>query len=63
MSSDRSLNDFGIGSFKTTSHATESTVLDLFIEELRKKVKVLTQLSYSQLSGRKYVALKRALQE
>jgi len=53
MSSDKSLNDFGIGSFKTTGHATESTILDLFVEELGKKVKVLTQLSYTQLSGRK----------
>ena len=53
MSSDKSLDDFGIGPFKTTGHATESTILDLFMEELGKKVKVLTQLSYSQLSGRK----------
>jgi type I restriction-modification system DNA methylase subunit len=53
MSSDRPLNDFGIGTFKTTGHATESTILDLFMEELGKKVKVLTQLSYPQLSGRK----------
>ena len=53
MSSDKSLDDFGTGSFKTTGHATESTILDLFVEELGKKVKVLTQLSYSQLSGRK----------
>jgi hypothetical protein len=53
MSTDKSLDDFGIGSFKTTGHATESTILDLFMEELGKKVKVLTQLSYSQLSGRK----------
>lgn len=53
MSSDKSLNDFGTGSFKTTGHATESTILDLFVEELGKKVKVLTQLSYTQLSGRK----------
>lgn len=53
MSSDKSLDEFGIGSFKTTGHATESTVLDLFMEELGKKVKVLTQMSYSQLSGRK----------
>jgi hypothetical protein len=53
MSADKSLDDFGIGSFKTTGHATESTILDLFMEELGKKVKVLTQLSYSQLSGRK----------
>jgi len=53
MSSDKSLNDFGIGPFKTTGHATESTILDLFVEELGKKVRVLTQLSYTQLSGRK----------
>jgi len=53
MSSDRTLDDFGSGPFKTTGHATESTILDLFIEELGKKVKVLTQLSYPQLSGRK----------
>jgi type I restriction-modification system DNA methylase subunit len=53
MPSDKSLNDFGLGSFKTTGHATESTILDLFVEELGKKVKVLTQLSYTQLSGRK----------
>jgi len=45
MSSDKSLNDFGIGSFKTTGHATESTILDLFVEELGKKVKVLTRAS------------------
>jgi len=53
MSSDKSLDDFGIGPFKTTGHATESTILDLFMEELGKKVKVLSQLSYPQLSGRK----------
>jgi type I restriction-modification system DNA methylase subunit len=53
MSSDRILDDFGLGSFKTTGHATESTILDLFIEELGKKVRVLTQMSYPQLSGRK----------
>lgn len=53
MSSDKSLDDFGLGSFKTTGHATESTILDLFMEELGEKVKVLSQLSYQQLSGRK----------
>ena len=53
MSFDKSLDAFGIGSFKTRGHATESTILDLFKEELAKKVKVLTQLSYPQLSGRK----------
>jgi type I restriction-modification system DNA methylase subunit len=53
MCSDKSLDDFGIATFKTTGHATESTILDLFMEELGKKVKVLTQLSYPQLSGRK----------
>ncbi len=53
MSFDKSLDDFGGGQFKTTGHATESTILDLFKEELAKKVKVLTQLSYPQLSGRK----------
>ncbi|MGD0646261.1 MAG: N-6 DNA methylase [Candidatus Bathyarchaeia archaeon] len=53
MSIDKSLDEFGMGSFKTTGHATESTILDLFIEELAKKVKVLTQLSYPQISGRK----------
>jgi type I restriction-modification system DNA methylase subunit len=53
MSSDKSLDDFAIGPFKTTGHATESTILDLFMEELGKKVRVLTQLSYPQLSGRK----------
>jgi hypothetical protein len=34
-------------------HATESTIFDLFMEELEKKVKALTQLIHSQLSGRK----------
>lgn len=53
MPSDKSLEDFGVSPFKTTGHATESTILDLFREELGKKVKVLTQLSYAQLSGRK----------
>jgi type I restriction-modification system DNA methylase subunit len=53
MSYDKSLNDFGPESFKTTGHATESTISELFTEELGKKVKVLTQLSYQQLSGRK----------
>jgi len=53
MSFDKSLDAFGIGSFKTRGHATESTILDLFKEELAKKAKVLTQLSYPQLSGRK----------
>jgi type I restriction-modification system DNA methylase subunit len=53
MPYEKSLDAFGIGTFKTTGRATESTILDLFIEELAKKVKVLTQLSYSQLSGRK----------
>jgi hypothetical protein len=53
MSCDKSLEDFGVSPFKTVGHATESTILDLFREELGKKVKVLTQLSYAQLSGRK----------
>src|SRR4030066_2077963 len=53
MPSEKILDDFGLGSSKTTGHATESTVLDLFVEELAKKVKVLTQLSYPQRSGRK----------
>jgi len=53
MSSDKILDDFGISTFRTTGHATESTILDLFIEELGKKVRVLTQMSYPQLSGRK----------
>jgi hypothetical protein len=56
MSPDKTLDDFDTGSFKTTGHATESTILDLFIEELGRKVKVLTQLSYPQLSGRKQPA-------
>ena len=30
MSVDKSLDAFGIGSFKTRGHATESTILDLF---------------------------------
>jgi hypothetical protein len=53
MEPDRTLDDFGSGSTRTAGHATESTVLDIFIKELNKKVKVLTQLSYPQLSGRK----------
>src|SRR4030066_1005279 len=53
MPSKKNLDDFGLGSSKTTGHATESTVLDLFIEELSKKLKILTQMSYPQLSGRK----------
>jgi type I restriction-modification system DNA methylase subunit len=53
MPSERSLDEFGIGAFKATGHATESTILDLFIEELSKNLKVLTQMSYPQLSGRK----------
>jgi|GEM_PF-502926 tRNA1(Val) A37 N6-methylase TrmN6 len=53
MPSERILDDFGFGVFKTTGHATESTILDLFIEELGRKIKVLTQMSYPQLSGRK----------
>jgi type I restriction-modification system DNA methylase subunit len=53
MPSEKILDNFGVGSFKTTGHATESTILDLFIEELSKKLKVLTQMSYPQLSGRK----------
>src|SRR3989337_3584534 len=53
MPSEKILDDFGIGAFKTTGHATESTILDLFIEELSQKLKVLTQMSYPQLSGRK----------
>jgi hypothetical protein len=53
MPSEKILDDFGIGPFKTTGHATESTILELFIEELSQKLKVLTQLSYAQLSGRK----------
>ena len=53
MPSEKSLDEFGIGAFKATGHATESTILDLFIEELKKKLKVSTQMSYSQLSGRK----------
>jgi hypothetical protein len=53
MSSSKSLDDFVSGSFKTTGHATESAVLDLFVEELGKRLKVLTPLSYSQPSGRK----------
>jgi type I restriction-modification system DNA methylase subunit len=53
MFRDGTLDDFGSGSFKTTGHATESTILDLFVEKLGTKVKVLTQLSYLQLSGRK----------
>ena len=53
MPSEKILDDFGIGPYKTTGHATESTILDLFVEELSQKLKVLTQLSYPQLSGRK----------
>jgi hypothetical protein len=53
MTNNKTLDNYGIGSSKTTGHATESTILELFTEELGKKVKVLTQLSYSQLSGRK----------
>jgi len=53
MPPEKILDEFGIGSFKTTGHATESTILELFIDELKQKLKVLTQLSYPQLSGRK----------
>jgi hypothetical protein len=53
MEPDRTLDDFGFGSIRASGHATESTVLDLFNKELSKKVKVLTQMSYPQLSGRK----------
>ena len=53
MPSEKSLEDFGKAPFKVTGHATESTILELFLDELRKHLKVLTQMSYSQLSGRK----------
>jgi len=53
MPIEKSLDAFGIGTSKVTGHATESTVLDLFVEELRKKIKVITQMTYPQLSGRK----------
>jgi type I restriction-modification system DNA methylase subunit len=53
MPSDKILEGFGIGITKTTGHATESTILDIFLGELAKKLKVLTQVSYQQLSGRK----------
>ena len=53
MTNNKTLDNYGIGLSKTIGHATESTILELFTEELGMKVKVLTQLSYSQLSGRK----------
>ncbi len=53
MPSDITLEGFGTTLTKTTGHATESTVLDIFVGELAKRIKVLTQVSYQQLSGRK----------
>ncbi|MEM2145928.1 MAG: N-6 DNA methylase, partial [Candidatus Jordarchaeaceae archaeon] len=38
---------------KAVGHATESTILKIFIDELSKHVKSLQQVSYPQLNGRK----------
>jgi hypothetical protein len=53
MEPNKTLDDYGLGTFRPSGHATESTVLDIFLKELGNKIKVLTQMSYPQLSGRK----------